>query len=306
MNSTKITLNALIILCHLIALCLTACLSVLMYHHLPIVKKDRLSYLLIANAYIVFAVACPLYTDMSVNAIYGEFHPTSDFSGPVCLFKGFMSQMCGSVYFNSFLLQAVYRCCRIVHPTRATFQSLRLYAIISVALWPFAALLLSPNLIVGDISYVPGEYNCQFANTNVRGSLICMTVLFMIPFTLTLLCYLYTMNYVRNQTTGLTSINQNANMRRDTAIFGRLILLFTFVSIVGLPHVIMPLLYALTGYDPPWALSCNWFLTFFSFITASIIEIRVSPHLKKLFSRKTRVLPVTRQGQTVSKRHDGD
>ena len=300
MNSTKITLYALIILCHCIALCLTVCLFVLMYRRRSIVKKDRLSYLLIANAYIVFALACPLYTDMSINAIYGELHPTSDFNGPVCLFKGLMSQMCGSVYFNSFLLQAVYRCCRIVYPARATFQSFRVYALLSAAQWPFAALILTPSLIVGDITYLPDEYHCEFPPTNVRGTLAALSVLFMIPFALTLLCYFYTMNYVRNQTKNLTSINQNANMRRDTAILGRLVLLFSFVSIVGVPHILVPISYAITGYDPPWAVSCTWYLTFFSFITASIIEIRVSPHLRKLFSRTARVFPVTRQQQTAN------
>ena len=61
MNRTKITLYALIILCHIIAFCLTVYLFVLMYRRRSVIKKDRLSYLLIANAYIVFAVACPLY-----------------------------------------------------------------------------------------------------------------------------------------------------------------------------------------------------------------------------------------------------
>ena len=45
------------------------------------------------------------------------------------------------------------------------------------------------------------------------------------------------MNYVRKQTIGLPLIDQNANVRSDTGIFGFLILLFAFFSFIELRHV---------------------------------------------------------------------
>jgi len=250
-----------------------------------VIKTDRIGYLVAANSYIAYTLATPIFMEMSINSIYGQLHPSTSFDGWRCIFKSYALYITGCVYFFSFLLQSIYRFCRIVYPTRTTFQSFRLYAILSVALWILAATLLLPSFLLGHIEYLPEDYHCQFAPTNLRGSLIGLSFLFLIPFVLTLICYFYTMYYVRIQTTALTTINQYKNLRRDLIILSRLVFLFTFITTVALPHMIIPIIYTITGYLPSWVVSFEWLLTLFSLAAACIIQIFVTPPLKKICIR---------------------
>jgi hypothetical protein len=186
------------------------------------------------------------------------------------------------------------RFCRIVYPTRVVLRSFRLYAILSVAQWILAAILLLPSFFLGDIKYLPEDYHCQLAPTDLRGSLLGLSFLFLIPFVSTLICYMYTMYYVRTQTTALITINRYRNVRRDLIVLSRLVFLFTFITAVALPHVIIPIVYTITGYLPSWVVSFEWLLTVFSLTAGCIIQIFVTPHLKKVCIRTIRIGPVTR------------
>jgi hypothetical protein len=173
-------------------------------------------------------------------------------------------------------------------------HSFRPYAILSIGLWFLAAALLMPSFILGDINYLPHDYHCQFPPSNLRGTLRGLSLMFLVPFILTLICYFYTMYYVRTQTTALTTINQHRSIRRDLIIMSRLVLLFIFINTVALPHVLISIIYAITGYLPTWVASFEWSLTVFSLTAASIIQLFVTPHLKKLFVRATRMHPMAK------------
>jgi hypothetical protein len=252
-----------------------------------VIKTDSVSYLLAANSYIAITLSTPLFLDISFNSIYGQLHPDSSFDDWRCRFKSYVLYIHGCVYFFSFFLQSIYRFCRIVYPRRVILHSFRPYVILSIGLWFLAAALLMPSVFLGDIDYLPHDYHCQLPPSNLRGMLRALSSVFLIPFILTLICYFYTMHYVRTQTTALTTINQHRSIRRDLIIMSRLVLLFVFVTAAALPHVLIPIIYTITGYLPTWVASFEWSLTVFSFTAASIIQLFVTPHLKKLCVRAT-------------------
>ena len=101
------------------------------------------------------------------------------------------------------------------------------------------------------------------------------------------------MYYVRTQTAALTSINQNRGIRRDFFVLSRLVLLFTFLTAVALPHVLIPIAHALGAYIPGWVVSFEWTLTVFSLTAGCILQIWFTPHLKKIFlsSAKIKLVP---------------
>lgn len=292
MEFINTVLYSLIIVSIIIGVCTTIFLFSLMLFHRSIIKIDKVSYLLSANSYIAFIISSPFFLEMSLNSIYGEFHPDISFDGWNCRFKGYVLYITGSVYFFSFLIQSIYRFCRIVYPTRIEFQSLRPYVILSISQWIFAATLQLPSYFLRVIQYLPNDYHCQFDPTDLSGSLLGLSILFLIPFMLTLICYLYTMYYVRVRTTALITINQYRNVRRDLIVLSRLVFLFTFLTAVGLPHVVIPFVYTITGYLPFWVIPFQWLLTVFSLSTACIIQIFVTPPLKKICVRKARVIPI--------------
>jgi ABC-type multidrug transport system fused ATPase/permease subunit len=300
MPTISVIFYALLILCVLISFGITLFVLGAMWLRRSMIKTDRVNYLLLLNGYMDFIVACPVFLDMSIRSIYGHLHPESNFDGWECLLKGLVYQLNGCVYFYSFLLQAIYRFCRIVHPERRLFQSFTFYAILSVAQWIVAIAFLIVCFLLGYIAYLPDEYHCQFVTSNLHGSFIGMAGLFVIPFALTLLLYFYAMYYVRTQTTALTTINRDANIRRDLIVLTRLVLLFSFVSAVGLPHLIVPVSYAIFGDVASWAVPFTWLMTFVSLASVSVIQIFVSPHLRKLFARFARIHQIPKRTLTVN------
>ena len=303
MSVLDIVLHSITIVLDLIGILVTFSFFILMYLRRSIIKTDPVTYLLAPNSYIAFMIASPFFLDMAAHSLYGQFNPPSSFDGWFCRFKSYTIYMTGCVYYHSFLLQSIFRFCRIVYPRRPAFQAFRLYAVLSVALWVLAVLLLVPSLILGDIDYLPNAYYCQFPPTSVRKTLLGLSLIFLIPFISTLICYFYTMYYVRTQTTALTSINQNQRIRRDFLVLSRLVLLFTFLTGVALPHVLIPVAHALGAYIPDWVVSFEWTLTVLSLTAACILQIWFTPHLRKLFVRTMRVRPTTKIETVIQNHH---
>ena len=297
-RQTNIVLYSLVIICNVVELGTTVILFTLMFLRRSVLKTDGISYLLLANTYIVLIITSPLFMEMCIRSIYGQLHPDSSFDDWGCYIKAYATYITGCVYFCSFLLQAIHRFCRIVHPTRAFFHSFRLYAILSIGQWGAAALMMLPSLAFGGITYLPDDYHCQFGPKDLRGSLLGLSFLFVIPFLCTLILYVYTMFHVRTRTAALTTLNRNSSVRRDMVILSRLVILFTFVMTVAFPHVLIPLFYAMIGSQSGLVVSLEWFLTWFSLAAANIIQLYALPHSKRLWKRSARVQAATRFEQT--------
>ena len=297
-RQTNIVLYLLVIICDVVELGTTVVLFTLMFLRRSFVRTDSISYLLLANTYIVLIITSPLFIEMCIRSIYGQLHPDSSFDGYGCYIKAYAIYITGCVYFCSFLLQAIHRFCRIVHPTRASIHSFRLYAILSVGQWGAAALMMLPSLVFGGITYLPDDYHCQFGPKDLRGSLLGLSFLFLIPFISTLILYAYTMFHVRTRTAALTTLSRHSTVRRDLVVLSRLVLLFTFVITVAFPHVLIPLFYTMIGSQPGLVVSLEWFLTWFSLAAANIVQLYALPHSKKLWKRPVRVQMVTRFEQT--------
>ncbi|CAF1137310.1 unnamed protein product [Rotaria sp. Silwood1] len=272
----------------------------MMIYRRTITRTDRLDYLLIANSYISMIVASPLFMIMNIQAIYGYLYPNSSFEGWWCSIKSYALYINGSVYFYSFLLQAIYRCCRIVFHTRRSLRSFHLYVILSFVQWIIACVQVLPSLFIGDLKYLPNDYYCQLSPINLRSTIICLSLIFLIPYFSTIFCYIFTMYYVRMRRVALVTLRQNFKLRRDITILTHLAILLTFIITVAMPHIFMPIIYVLFGYAPLWASSFEWFTTLFSLVSVAIIQIFINPHLKKLFTRTNRVNIRTIPVQTVT------
>jgi len=270
-----------------------------MFLRRSVVKRDKVNYLLAINSYLAYFIGSPLFLEMFIRSIYGQLHPNSSFIGWSCSFKGYALYINGSVYYLSFLLQSIYRLCRIKYRTRAAFQSFRLYTILTISQWLLAAILLLPSYFLGDFRYLPENYHCQLAPTDLRGSLLGLSLMFLIPFVLTLICYFYTMYYVRTQTAALIMINRYRNIHRDMIILSRLIILFVSITGVGIPHVLIPIVYTITGYFSPWLIPFAWLLTLFLLTAANIIQIFLNPNLRRICTQAPRINRVIRLNPIV-------
>ena len=158
-----------IFICAIVTVCTSFFVLFIIFYRRSTIRNDHVDYLLVANSYIALFLSSPFYFDMSAYSIYGHLHPASSFDGWWCRVKSYAIYVTGSAYFYSFLFQAIYRFCRIVFPTRPALRSFRLYAIVSILQWIFGILQVLPSLFAGYITYLPNDYHCQLALTNLRG-----------------------------------------------------------------------------------------------------------------------------------------
>ena len=284
-STVNIVFYALIILFILLAfiMCIVVCIA--MFISRKTIKKHRTDYLLLANSYIALFIAAPVFFDLGAHSIYGHVHPQSSFDTFSCRFKSYLIYFLGYVYFYSFFLQSIYRYCRIVYHTRIQLQSFRLYVLLSLSIWINGVWQVLPSLLLGHIDYVPDEFHCQLPANNLWSSLIGLSIMFVIPYLLTLVCYACTMYHVRQRTAELSHVNQQARLRRDLLILQRIVLLLTAVIMVAMPHVIIPIVYTVFRYIPSWASSFEWMTTVLALASASFIQIFVSPFMRQLFKR---------------------
>ena len=255
-------------------------------------KNERVDCFLFAHLFICLLVTYPLFMDKCIYSIYGHLYAHTRFDDWWCRIKAYLIYCNAGMYFYTVLLQATYRCVRIVYPTRIKLQSFRLYAILSILQTMIAFAQVCPSLILGGISYLKDDYVCQFAPINVSGSLFICSVAFLFPFALTIGLYVWTMYSVRKQGAAMGSINRQARMRRDVTIMTRLVVLLTFLTIVAAPHGLIPIVYGLTGYIPLWTVPFEWMMTIFALTTVSIIQVFTSPHLFRLFVRVSPIHPM--------------
>lgn len=281
----NIILYCFVIIFALIGMFISILVLSVMFFYRSTIKKYPIEYLLLANSFIALFSAAPLFIDMSIYSIYGNLNPQSSFIGFWCRFKSYLLYIHGYVYFYSFLLQAIHRFCRIVYHTRVKLQSFRFYAIISGLLWFNGFWQLLPCLFLGHIDYIVKDFHCQFPPTYLMGSLIGLSIMFLVPYFSTLIFYLCTMCYVRKRSLELGRINRRINIRRDLIIFRHIIIILTFVIFVAIPHVIIPFIYIIFGYLPTWTCSFEWLTTVIALDSVAIIQIFMSPFLRQLFFR---------------------
>lgn len=276
----NIVLYLLIIVFALAGMCVSATVFYQMFTRWTTVQRHCTGFLLLFNSYLPLFIVGPLFTDLSVQSIYGYFHPESSFDGFRCRLKAYLMYIQGCVYFYSFLLQSIYRFCRIVYHNKPELHALDLYKKASIFLWINALVQLLPCLWLRYIDYMPAEHHCQFRLFDLSGSLIGLSILFLVPHLLTLMCYIATLSYVRKRSTVLIGINRRLRFRRDLVVFRRIVLLLSVVIFVAMPHMILPIIFDLFGTLPSWATAFEWLTT------AAILQIFISPNFKRLFVEK--------------------
>ena len=282
-STVNIVLYSLVILFTLLGFIVSMVVFIAMFISRSTIKRNPTDYLLLANSYIAFSGVTPFILDLSIHSIYGHLHPQSSFDTSACRFKAYLMYVNGHVYFYSFLLQSIYRYYRIVSRTRVTYGAFRRYAILSICIWISAFWQTSLYLVHGQIAYVPQEFHCQFPVNDVSSSLTGLSIIFLAPHILTLVCYACTMYHVRKRTVKLTRIHQQIRRRRDLVILQRLVILLALVTLVALPHVMMTIFYGLVGYSPSWASPFEWLTTALASTGVALIQIFVSPRMKQLF-----------------------
>jgi hypothetical protein len=277
---TNIILDSLIIVSAAVAVLVSISMIFFMLFYKSTIRGDRTSHLLIINMYVSLFIGCAIILDMYCYTLYGHLYVNISFDGQWCYIKAYLFYVSGCGFFYSYLLQAIYRLCRITFHTKPALQSFEFYVYGIFFQWLFSFLQVIPVLLLGTFEYLPNDYHCQIAIYNIRGLLIGLSLVHFIPVSLTTACYIYTMMYIRKSRAIVKSARQKAKDRRDFLVLTRVLVLLGVIIVSGLPTLGISLFYQFSGYLPYWSSQFQWLSATFPICIVSVLLIFVSPNLK--------------------------
>ena len=282
-RNVNIILDSFIIVSAIIAILISISMVIVMLFYRSTIRIDRTAHLLSINMYISLFIGCATVLDIYCYTLYGHLYIDLSFDGQWCYIQAYFFYVSGCGFFYAYLLQAIYRLCRIVFHTKPALQSPKLYIYGIIFQWIFSFIQVIPIFFLGLFEYVPNDYHCQIPLQNTVGLIIGLSLVHMIPVSLTTICYIYTAIYIRKTSTTVRSIQHQNRDRRDFRILTRIFALLTVIIASGMPSLAISLLPQFVGYLPYWSTQFQWLTATFSICMVAVILIFVSPNLPKFW-----------------------
>ncbi|CAF3636534.1 unnamed protein product [Rotaria sp. Silwood1] len=207
-----------------------------------------------------------------------------------CRLRGFFIHGFLCALYDSYILQATYRLCRVVFYRHKQLHSFPLYSILVPIESLFGIVSISPVLLRGDVIYLRSEYYCQTPFTNISAITYIAIRLFLLPILFITLIYLCLLKYVRQSNLSSITINDNHQRRskqnkRDLIVIRRILLMLSILILLGLPSMIFLTIFMFTGHLIYVTYRIGWLSVSFSLIFLAYMLIRLTDPLKKTVRR---------------------
>lgn len=252
--------------------------------------KSNVSMLLICNTYLNAGLVSSIMLMMYTYNLLGNIHAAASFDGRWCEIRAFFTLVCFCSLYYSFVLQAVFRLFRIVFYRHKALQSVGVGIIAVTLQWVLAFLSILANILLHDFQYLPTEFNCWIAFQNIRGLIMVTIMIFNNPLTIIFNIYMQIIRYTR-RTAQMQQRRQNAN-KRDLAVLKRIVILVFVIVGMGLPTVVVVLIYIITQSVIPYAYHIQGLCIALGVLTASICLVFVTPQIQQIFTKsRTRIRP---------------
>jgi hypothetical protein len=279
----NIILDLLIIIFAALAVLISIVIIWIMLFHQTPSSTGRTAHLLCLNMYVSLGIGCAIMLDIYCYTLYGHLHPNISFDNRWCYIKSYLFYVSGCSFFYSYLLQAIYRLCRIVFYTKPLLQSFNLYIGGIILQWILSFLQVIPIYLLGIFEYLHNDYHCQIALSNIRGLFLGLSMVHLIPISLTTICYIYTVVYICQSSNSIRTTRQRVSDRRDLFVLSRVFIILTVMIGSGLPQIGISIFYQYYGYLPYWSTQFQWLTATFSVLCVAVILMFVSPNITNFF-----------------------
>lgn len=260
--------------------------------------RSNVSVLLVCNTYLNICLVSTIMTMMHVYAITSALNPSNPIGGRWCELRTYISYVCFSALFHSFVLQALFRLFRIVFYRRKNLQSFSVSMFGILIQWLLASLLILPHLLLNDFEVLPNEYNCSISFENIRGQLMATLNTFSNPLSVVLAIYAYIIRYTR-RAVAMQQQQQNSN-KRDLAVLKRIIIVFLMVAGIGMPTSALILVAVITHRPVPFSMDIQGLCISLGLFIATISMIFTVPQIQQIFRRNRNQLQPQTQAFQVS------
>ena len=164
---TNIILNFITLINSIVTtvICLLILLLIIIYHR----QSHSVPLLLACHTCITLLTTSLILASMITSSLFGFMRVTLEEHGNTkwCRWRGFLIHGMLCVLYDSYVLQAIYRLCRVVFYRRKCLHSFPLYCLLLIIESIFGIISISPVLIRNDVIYLQSEYYCQTPFTNI-------------------------------------------------------------------------------------------------------------------------------------------
>lgn len=270
-----------------ISICLTIFLLIICFH-----RQSRSVILLLAShTCSALLISAFMLASMTMASLLGymNIHLEQHGNTTWCIWRGFFIHGFLCALYDSYMLQAGYRLCRVVFYRRKRLHSFPLYSFLVPIESLFGVVCISPVLLRGDVIYLSSEYYCQTPFTNISAIIYIALRLFLLPILFIASVYIYLLRHVR-QSNCLPTTNHSCRKRskqnqRDLIVIKRLLLMLSILILLGLPSIIFLTILIITGYIIPVTYRIGWLSVSFSLVFLAHMLIQLTHPLRKTIGR---------------------
>ena len=252
---------------------------------------------LVCNTCISILFLSIILFDMYAHHTYGDLHDNMSFDHSWCYLRAYFVHVSFFLFYQSYLIQAVFRFFRVVFYKHKYLQTLRFMFQLVLIQWLFDALCILPLLILHHFQYISEYYYCEILLTDSQGMFIMGAITYSFPMISMQLIYSYILYHMKKKKSQSTLQNRQQANKRDFAVIRRILIVLGTLFLLGFPTFIIWCTYLFTGYANPLGYRLGWSLFTLCISTLPTISVVTTPQLRQLFiitwRRHHRVQPAT-------------
>ncbi|CAF1476201.1 unnamed protein product [Adineta steineri] len=249
-------------------------------------KEERINLFLFTTIYFYLFIYILTLTSFNIQTILGDLYGMN-FNSSWCTFRGYLIPVSCSALYQTFVIQAFFRLCRIVYSTRRWLQFFWFYVLFLPIELMFASVLLCPILIWKDIDYSFEDNYCFVPLSKARGIIWLVFTTYAIPLMILFLIYIRIIIYIRHLPTN-QPIAMRRRQKRDLIAIQRICINISLLLILVIPGTILILMKLLGGIDYPLTYRILWVGVEISVAILTIEMIFTTPQLKNIFLKRFR------------------
>jgi len=189
-------------------------------------------------------------------------------------------------------LKAFYRFIRIVYFHNRWIENYSLQVVLVIIEIIVCCILLSPEINWNGIIYLENYYFCYASFSNILGVLWVAAVVYIVPFMILLLIYVFITKYLRKRRNNLGLLIQ-LSQNRDFIVIRRVLLIVCLLLVLGIPAMGMIAYVLVVGEEHPLAIRIGFLPVSISVSSLSVSLMVMIPQLKTMiekFYRATQVI----------------
>jgi hypothetical protein len=263
-----------------IIICLFILLIIIIFH-----RQSRSVLLLLAcHTCLILLISSFLLASMVTSSLFGFLSIILEQHGNTkwCLWRGFLIHGVLCVLYDSYILQAIYRLCRVVFYRYKCLHTFSLYCFIIFIESLFGIISISLVFIRGHVIYLSTEYYCQTPFTNIPAIMYVAFRIFFLPILVIAIIYMCLLNHVRQKNFSSNICRRRSkHNRRNLIVIRRILLMLTILILLGLPSIIFLIIFIFTGYLIPITYRVGWLSVSFSLVFLAYMLIKLTRPLRK-------------------------